>query len=248
MVSGFPNSGASNFYPSGSMMIIGPVKSICFGFQQGTCNHGSHHEKDDGEHQLHVCQPCFQMRGTLVHHMSSSNKRIGAIACPFVTNASPTISSAENGQSSPSASPPLLQQQGSIAKNQERCGLCDALHSICKCIKFKHHPEALCPCPDCAKFVRYYNFGLADLCRKSNIPDFDLYSKYYDFHEDNYEQEYEQDTYSVFSDWNTDDEEYLNRTVSVADEDDYEFYPSFPINNINPTNYFPWHSSNFNHQ
>ena len=134
------NLTATSFTSSGNTLVIGPVSSICFNFQQGTCHHSSHHEKEDGEQQLHICQPCFQLRQILVHH-SSGNRRIGAISCPHLISSS-SQTSVQAHQSSPVD---VSQGNSPNQPNQTliKCSSCQNLQHSCSCIRYSHHPDAL---------------------------------------------------------------------------------------------------------
>ena len=46
------NLAATSFHSKDNSLVIGPMTSICLDFQQGSRNHSSHHEKEDGEQQL----------------------------------------------------------------------------------------------------------------------------------------------------------------------------------------------------
>ena len=62
------NPSASEFRQNGPTVIMGPIKSICFMFQFNKCQHGNSHHGEDGSLQLHVCQACYELKGSLNEH------------------------------------------------------------------------------------------------------------------------------------------------------------------------------------
>ena len=178
------------------MIFMGPTKGVCFQFQFGNCSHSNHHEKSNGELLLHICQPCYQIRQNLVHHTCSGHhpghsgdeKRLGAIGCPLQVSQqqSPGCSSSAPQPSSSGPNHPSSHEQNNIGQDESTrtvyvCKSCQ-YSGECDCVTYRHTPDALCPCDDCARFVRIYHNNLEKLCRKAEVDEFDLYSTYYDYH------------------------------------------------------------------
>ena len=157
---------------------------------------------EDGEFQLHICQPCYQIRQNLVHHScagrhpghghgQSSGQHVGAVGCPLQlsqlppvqTTTSPSnnnISNNSNKSSSPSTSQTMLLPPTNVSTPSCQC--CGVSVVSCVCVKYKHEPDPMCTCDACARFVRVYHIKLDTLCRAAGIEELDLYSAYYDYH------------------------------------------------------------------
>ena len=133
----------------------------------------THHEKDDGEQQLHKCQPCFQIRHLLVHH-SFGNRRIGAISCPHLMNSCdqaspPVLQSASIPSRHTSSSSHLLQSR--TRPGPEPCAACfsanNAAVPVCAA-QLQSGPASSCGCPSPLKLcVISYNF--TDIVYISNL-------------------------------------------------------------------------------
>ena len=191
---------APPFKYQGSMIFMGPAKGVCFDFQFGRCSQNTHHEKQDGEMQLHICQPCFEIRQLLVHHTcsgrhpghghvhGSGDQKLGAMGCPtqigqLKQEPTPSLPPSNNiVNNNNNNNIPELRTTTSTPSPSSFCQCCEHPSSSCSCVRFKHTPDALCSCPDCARFVRIYHNNLEKLCRLAGEPEFDLYSTYYDFH------------------------------------------------------------------
>ena len=196
------NPSADPYTYSGSMVFMGPITGVCFDFQFGRCQEPSHHEKPDGELQLHLCQACYQIRQLLVHHTCSgkhpghgTERRVGAIGCPRqVSQPSPV-----SNQVASSPSPPKQVQQQQfppqqipqqihphqmqVVTNQRPCYSCDKPLDSCTCVKFSHEPDPMCPCESCARFVRCYQILLDNMREIGRTEDLD------DFHSSHYEDD-----------------------------------------------------------
>ena len=167
------------------MIFMAPITGVCFDFQFGKCDKLTHHEKEDGELQLHLCQPCYQIRQLLVHHSCSgrhpghsghghgqiAGRRIGAVGCPAQMNQLPlvqtttsppnnnytidtTSSSPSNNNTNTTFSSPSSSQTTGISTPSCQC--CGVSVVSCFCVKYKHQPDAMCPCDSCTHFVRIY--------------------------------------------------------------------------------------------
>ena len=96
-------------------IFMGPAPGICHSFQFGTCSLKDHHRNQDGSLQLHVCQPCLQIRGFPVDHHCvghhnghvGGKKLVGALGCSHQLSPPSSISS-----------PPPNIQPTSVQSNQ----------------------------------------------------------------------------------------------------------------------------------
>ena len=122
----------------------------------------------------------------------------------------------------------------------------------------------LCPCHECCKFIRKYNWNLEELCKRLNLPVFDLYSAYFDYHEqdnkeddgdwtypDEWQSNYNEDRtdFEDDGDWTYPDDDEYNTSGSQgsdSESNDYNSFSPYPgqyyglSSNIH---YFPWHPS-----
>ena len=208
---------ASPFVYSGEMIFMGPTPGVCFEFQFGKCSQTSHHDKPNGDMQLHICQPCYQIRQLLVHHTCAGRhpghhggeRRVGAFGCPDQISPqtqSPTTSCISTpSQEVPAASSfqcsSPSQQLTQFSQQQSRplflCKSCGDITDGCTCESYRHTPDALCSCADCSSFVRQYSYNLEKLCRQAGVEVFDLYSTFYDYHSEvSDDDESEEDNYS----------------------------------------------------
>ena len=184
IVSGL-NPEAQSFMYRGPQVFMAPVKNICFMFQFNQCKQiGDCHRGPDGELQLHICQPCYQIRGEIVEHRCSSNhpgscdsshKPYGAIACPF----SLTPSSSPQQVSSCQQSPVPLHvphQQKQQQQSQQGLQICQRCQSRnCKCVYYKHKPTIKCDCIDCHNFLIDLQVEFDDCPSLDNCQFFDKY-------------------------------------------------------------------------
>ena len=191
---------------------MGPTPGACFDFQFGKCNQPNHHETPNGEFLLHICQPCYQIRQLLVHHSCAGRhpghhggeRRVGAVGChsqlsqvspqaqPPTTSVS-TSSHIVQSTASPSVQNSIPTQQPN-SQNQvgapcAQCKSCGDRTDTCRCETYRHTPDPLCSCSDCSRFVRQYSYNLEKLCKLAGVPEFDLYSTFYDYHSEDADED-----------------------------------------------------------
>ena len=174
------NPSARCYSYTGPTVFMGPAPNICFLFQFSECKHQETHRNEIGELQLHICQPCLQLRNTVVEHssMSSNGKKyVGAISCPYsVSTSSLTSTNLPENVSQPFIQPvtilPPVQPSAEII-----CKMCN--HSKCTCEKYPHPPSIKCICNACD----YFMSNLQDEIDDCPWMTFDLYDVYLNIHE-----------------------------------------------------------------
>ena len=196
-----------------------PVLGVCFDFQFGKCNHPTHHQKSDGELELHICQPCYQVRQMLVHHSCSGQhpchgggageRHVGALGCPAQVSHPPPAAAQVSSSLSTTFSSPSSQTQHAVRNDMlpYYCPTCGKTCASCSCVTYPHKPDALCTCESCRLFVNHYQITLDNLRRQSGQEELDLYSYYYDYHSED-DSDTDSDVDTVVSCQDTDWQEY----------------------------------------
>ena len=153
---------------------MGPAPNICFLFQFGECKHEDSHRNEIGELQLHVCQPCVQLRNILVEHppqlQHQRKKFYGAIACPHgVSGGSQSLGANE--------APVVINPPVTITTEvPPTCRMCNL--SKCTCEKYRHPPSIKCYCNQCD----YFFSNLQDEIKDCPSMNFDHYEDYKNIH------------------------------------------------------------------
>ena len=223
------------------MIFMSPISGVCSDFLYGRCQSPTHHEKPNGELALHICQPCYQIRQMLVHHTCSGShpghaageRRVGAVGCPKQVGQTPQPSCHTTG-----CPPP---QQQIVESVQSKCRHCSKDDDECTCVTYVHEPDARCPCSSCARFVRGYQISLDRLGEQKGleVEDWiDLYSYYYDLHEED-----EDDSCSSYSQSTHEEEDSSEwETYSIISQGSSQF----SMNSLmSPQNYFSPYSGHF---